>query len=408
MIKMLKMKFIFLAMISLFVLLSVIVSGMNIINYGSIINEADETLSLLSKNKGNFPEPGKENENMLPHGMSKELPYESRYFSVTVNGNGEVVTTDTSKIASVNGDEAVRYALKIIEKDYYRGFVGMFRYMRYSETDGERIVFLDCGRKLDSFYTFLYVSIAMSLAGLTIIYFVILFFAGKILRPVTESYEKQKQFITDAGHEIKTPLTIINANIDILEMELGENESLSDIHQQTERLRSLTNDLVALARMEEAESSIPKIEFPISEVVSDTVYPFRAVAIRQCRNFEYDIQPMLTLKGNDRAIEQLVSILLDNAMKYSPSGGTVSLNMYKHSKNIYLTVFNTTEIELSQESLAHVFDRFYRTDASRNSETGGYGIGLSLAKAIVAAHNGKIQAWTQDGYSFRITASFPA
>ena len=408
MIKRLKIKFIVLAMTSLTVLLAVIVAGMNVINYSSVVSDADSTLSLLSKNKGTFSGIEKGKGNPLPHGMSKELPYESRYFSVILDEGGEIVGTESSKIVSVDASSAAEYAEKVMNSEAVKGFVGNFRYVRYREADGERIIFLDCGRKLDSFYTFLYASVGMSVAGLLVIFFVIFFVAGKILRPVTESYEKQKQFITDAGHELKTPLTIINANVDILEMEIGENDSLCDIAQQTKRLRSLTDNLVTLARMEEGESTIQKIEFPVSEVVTSAATPFRALALAQNKTFECNIQPWLTLYGNDKAIEQLVCILMDNALKYSPDGGDIALSMIKQNKAICLSVSNSTADPIDSESLDHVFERFYRTDASRNSESGGHGIGLSVAKAIVTSHGGKIQATCDGEYSFKVTATLPA
>lgn len=406
MIKKLKIKFIALAMIAVCVLLTVIVAGMNIINYNAVVSEADRTLKLLSQNKGSFPD--MENKTgRLPHGMSPEAPYESRYFSVLLNDDGEVVYTETSKIVSVDSGTAKDYAQSAIRKSGSKGFVEKYRYVSYTDSSGTHIIFLDCGRKLDSFYTFLYASIGMALLGLIVVFFVIFFFAGKILRPVSESYEKQKRFITDAGHEIKTPLTIINANVDVLEMELGENnECLEDIQFQTKRLTSLTNDLVMLTRMEENDS-MQMIDFPVSEIVEDTAMPFRTLAESQSKELILNIQPSLAMKGNGKAIIQLVSILIDNALKYSPCKSTIAVNMEQHSKNIILSVFNTTEEEIPKEALPHVFDRFYRTDASRNSETGGHGIGLSVAKAIVTAHNGRIQASSPDGYSFLITASFP-
>ena len=249
-------------------------------------------------------------------------------------------------------------------------------------------------------------SLIMALAGYVIVFVIVFILSGKIIQPIAESYEKQKRFITDAGHEIKTPLTIIHANVDILEMELGKNESLSDISQQTKRLRSLTDDLVMLARMEESEETMQKIDFPVSEVVTEAARPFRTLAIQQGKEFTCTIQPLLTLKGNDKAIEQLVGILLENALKYSPTGGTVAFDLTKQNRSVCLSVFNTANTEIKGEQLNHVFDRFYRTDFSRNSETGGHGIGLSIAQAIVTAHGGKIQAMTQDGHSFRITALF--
>lgn len=405
MIKKLKARFIVLSMTSLFALLSLLVVGMNLINYTTVVSDADQVLALLSKNKGTFSDP----ELHLPHDMSPETPYESRYFSVYLNSSGSVINTETSKITSVDSATAIRYAQTVTEREKDRGFIGKYRYLCYQEPSGSRIVFLDCGRNLQSFRSFLTASVGIALGGLIAVFFVIFFFAGRIIRPIAESYEKQKRFITDAGHEIKTPLTIINANVDVLEMELDEgNEFLEDVRSQAKRLTSLTNDLVLLARMEEAQESMQKIDFPLSEVVADAALPFRTPAQAQGKEFLCSIQPTLTLNGNGKAIQQLVSILMDNALKYSPTGGTISLTLEQRAKTISLTVFNTTDAEIRRDQLSRVFDRFYRTDSSRNSETGGHGIGLSVAKAIVTAHGGKIQASSHDGRSFCITALFPA
>ena len=410
MIRKLKIKFVSLSMLSLFVLLFAIVSGMNILNYNSIVRESDEILSILSHNKGAFPETpdfvGDRGDRLPPH-MSPELPYESRYFSVLFDGAGEVIRAETDRIISVDENTAVEYAESIIEKNSDRGFKDTFRYVKTSEGNGTRITFLDCGRSLDAYKNFLFTSVIMAVGGYIIVFFIISFFSERIIRPIAESYEKQKRFITDAGHEIKTPLTIISANTDILEMDIGKNESLEDIRQQAKRLTTLTNDLVYLARMEESENTLQMIEFPISEVVQETAMPFGVVAKAQNKEFSCNVQPMLSMKGNDKAIKQLVSVLMDNAMKYSPAGGTVALELSKQGRNLILEVFNTTEISVSSENLSRVFDRFYRTDPSRNSETGGHGIGLSVAKAIVTAHGGKISADTRDGKSFQITATLP-
>ncbi len=408
MIRKLKTKFILLAMTTLVLLLAVILVGMNLINYNSVVEEADKTLSFLSQHKGVFPEYGGEPfDDKLPPHMSPETPYESRYFWVIVDEDGNVLNTDIGKIISVDETEAVVYAEKAIDKKSDKGFVDNFRYIVKTEPMGTRITFLDCGRTLDAFYGFLRTSLFMAVIGLIIVFFVIFFISGKIIKPIAESYAKQKQFITDAGHEIKTPLTIIGANIDILEMELSEeNESLTDIKSQTLRLRSLTDDLVMLARMEEAEDKLQKIDFPISEMVADAAHPFVALAGSQGKSLNINIEPLLSLNGNDKAITQLVSLLLDNAFKYSAANSEISLNLTRQGHSIVLTVSNATEHEMRAEHLDRVFDRFYRADTSRNSETGGHGIGLSVAKAIVTAHGGKITASVPRTNMFQITAVF--
>ncbi len=396
-------------MTTLVLLLAVILVGMNLINYNSVVEEADKTLSFLSQHKGVFPEYGGEPfDDKLPPHMSPETPYESRYFWVLVDDHGDVVNTDIGKISSVDEAQAIVFAKKALEKTADSGFVNSFRYIAKAEPMGTRIIFLDCGRTLDAFYGFLEASLFMAVAGLIVVFFVIFFISGKIIQPIAESYAKQKQFITDAGHEIKTPLTIINANVDILEMELGEeNESLADIKSQTLRLRSLTDDLVMLTRMEEAEDHLQKIEFPLSEVVTDAAHPFVALASTQNKALTLHIQPLLSLNGNDKAITQLVSLLLDNALKYSAAGSEILLSLAKQGHSVVLSVSNITENNVDPEHLDRIFDRFYRSDTSRNSESGGHGIGLSVARAIMCAHGGRITASIPNANVFQITAVFP-
>ncbi len=428
MIQKLKIKFTALAMTSLFLLLFVLVCGINIINYNSVVRESDRLLEVLSQNKGSFPEMGNNNglnngfgekpdngmmekpeNDKFPHGFSPEAPYESRFFSVFFNTEGQVVNVDTSKIAAIDEYTAIEYATDILEKGSSRGFLNNYRYMVSADFGGKRITFLNCEMRLDAFYGFLGTSIAISLFGFFLVFIVFSFFSGKIIKPIAEAYEKQKQFITDAGHEMKTPLTIIAANLDILEMELEEeNESLADIKTQTKRLKGLTEDLVLLARMEEKDKDIPKIEFPISEVVSEVVNDFKPLAQTKEQELLLDLEPMLSLTGNDKAIRQLLSILLDNALKYTPSKGKIRLSLKKHNnKSLQLVVANTSSNFMNEEQLSHVFDRFYRSDASRNSETGGHGIGLSVAQAIVHAHGGKITAGMKEDNWFTISVLIP-
>ena len=407
MIRKLKIKFVLLAMISLLILLVSIVTGMNIFNYNSVVSDADVTLDLLSGNKGDFPDFDGERPPMLPPFIRIETPYESRYFSVLLDDHGNILQTDTRRVKAVDAETAVIYAQKAFQSGKERAFLEEYRFVRTSEEDVTRIIFLDCGKQLHTYRKFLISSICMSAAGFLCFFGVIIFFSGKILKPVTESYEKQKRFITDAGHEIKTPLAIIKADADVLEMEFGENEWLDGIKDQIQRLSGLTSDLVYLSRMEESDSDIPMIEFPISDVVSETAMSFQALAQTQNKVFLWEIPPMLSYTGNEKAIRQLVNILMDNALKYSPEHGQVSITMRKVNRQLCICVYNTSAQPITSEQLGHLFERFYRADASRSSQNGGYGIGLSVAKAITAAHNGKITANSPDGNSLEVVVQLP-
>lgn len=409
MIKKLKIRFICLAMAALFIVLAVSVAGMNAINYSTIVKDADAILAFLSRNKGVFPETDREpmKDHNAPRPFSPETPYESRYFSVLLDGSGAVLRVDTSRIFSVDAEKAGEYAEKVFTSGKKSGFADEYRYLQSGEGGVTRVIFLDCGRKLDGFYAYLWISVGMTLAGLAVMFFVIVFFAGKIVRPMAESYEKQKRFITDAGHEIKTPLTIINANVDLLEDDPEDADCLYEIRQQTQRLTTLTNDLVYLARMEEADTPLEMTDLAVSELVSETAAAFRAPAAAQGKELLCRIEPGLVMKGNDKAIRQLMNILMDNALKYSPEGSAVAVGLAQVKRTLRLTVSNTTETAVNGEELERIFDRFYRMERSRNSDTGGHGIGLSIAKAIVEAHRGTIRAWSQDARSFNITCVFP-
>lgn len=408
MIKKLQWKFILLSMSALLFVLVVIIAGINIVNYKAVTQEADMLLSLMSDARSEFlMEPDKLGDR-LPAGMSPEVPYESRYFSVVLDSDtSQALFVETSRIIAVDTQAAITYADAALQKNTSTGFIQDFRYLITSEKDFTRITFLDCGRKLDAYYSFLYASIGISLVGYVVVFVFIAFFSNRIIRPISESYEKQKRFITDAGHEIKTPLTIIRADADVLEFELGENEWLSDIKKQAAQLTELTNDLVFLSRMEESEHTLPAIDFPFSEVVAETALSFQALAQRQRKEIHCQIPPMLTLCGNEKSIRQLVSILLDNAIKYSPSQESIYLSVEEQNKFINITVTNTTTQTIEKEQLKLLFDRFYRVDASRNSKTGGHGVGLSIAKAIVETHHGKIQAFAPSENQLQISVRLP-
>lgn len=407
MINKLRRKFVLLSLGALVLLLAFIVSGILFLNYRSLTREADQVLSLLSKNQGVFPEHGEGPFDWIPHGMSQELPFESRFFSVLVNAKGRVLTAETGSIAAVDAQTAQEYAASALKRSAVRGFIGDYRYVRASEAGLTRVTFLDCGRKLAMARNFAIFSLVMSLVGFAIIAAVVIFVSGRFTRPVAESYEKQKRFITDASHEIKTPLTIIRANVDVLKMDLGENDGLDEIQRQSKRLTELTNDLVYLSRMEEAGNKPQMIEFPISEVVSGVAAPFASIAASKKIDYTVSVQPLLSMTGDERSISQLVSLLLDNAMKYTPEGGRAELKLERQGRKLLLTVANTTASPLAPDDLRHLFERFYRPDASRNSETGGHGIGLSMAEAIVTAHGGKISAKAPESTAFQITAVFP-
>ena len=403
MIRKLRIKLIIASMVSLFTVLLIVMGTISLLNYRGVIEDADQILGILAENDGSFPDiPGvgerppdndlRKKERLL----SPELPYESRYFSVFLNQSGQPIATNTGKIKAVDTSTAIAYAQSIWESGRTSGFLGNYRYVVYTVQDETHMLFLDCSRNLATLRSFIRTGILASLAGLVSVLLLLLLLSGRIVKPFLRNDERQKQFITDASHELKTPLTIIDADAEILQMDLGENEWLQDIRTQTTRLADLTSALILLARM----------EFPLSDVAAETADTFQALAKTKEKLLDVSIEPMITMCGDENAIRQLITILLDNAIKYSAPHGQIHLTLTKQRNSIQLGVYNTVE-HIARQALEHLFDRFYRADQSRNSETGGHGLGLSIALAIVTAHKGKIFASTKDEKSLQITAIFP-
>ena len=408
MISKLRRKFIIISMLSVTLVLTVLIAAINIFNYRKVINNADDVLNILEANEGEFPPDtnpdhpkdgqfGDHGGGRKDHGgeMSPEMRFEVRFFTITFDKNGNVTEIDTGKIAAVDTSNARALAESVYAGGKTKGFEGDYRFRRSENGDETLIVFYDSGRSLDNARSFLGISAVISLIGLLIVFVLIAVSSKAVIRPVAEAYEKQKRFITDAGHELKTPLAVINADCDVLELEDqdGENEWLSDIRKQTEKLTVLTERLIYLAKTEEgSKTELVKIDFPLSDVLSEETDSFKGLARSSGKTIETDIASGITYNGDQKAIAELISILIDNAVKYSPEESTIKVSLKKNNSKVMLSVSNDTKETMSKEDLAHMFDRFYRTDKSRNSETGGYGIGLSIAKGITESHGGRIYA----------------
>ena len=431
MVRKLQRKFILIVALVLFLVLGGLVGTVNGINYWQTKQKTDVLLKMLLDNDGTFPENNPDNqgkqgqppENGAPGSsqmqspgngqsiwnsfqFSAETPFETRYFSASTTDGGETWTTDVSHIASATESEAEEYAAKAAEKGKTEGKTGTFRY-RMTETDEKLlIVFVDCSRDTQNVESVAAISCLVAVGCYLLVLILVILCSHKAIRPVIESMEKQKQFITDAGHELKTPIAIISANTEVIEMCEGESEWTESIHHQIERLNSLVTQLLTIAKMEEGGGELELKTWNASETIMDAVTSFEAPAVTKQIALQSDIAEEVQIEGDAARIHQLVSILVDNAVKYTPESGKIHVCWRKNGKKAELSVQNTCDI-LPEGDLNRFFDRFYRADASRARESGGYGIGLSVAAAIVKAHKGKITAErTRDGICFR--AVFPA
>lgn len=431
MIRNLRKKFILVAMLSTLVVLAAIMGVVNISNYKEVLDRADEMTTLLEKNNGKFPEEpktdgeevpqkpdgntegdmiGENNDQQVPPEKSEndrehfsvETPFETRYFTVTMDEKGEVTDCDLDHIAAVDEDTAEEYAKNVSGKSGTTGFMGIYRYRETKTGDGTKYVFLDCRREISNFQTVLITTVSVSGLGLAAVFVLVVIFSRMVFRPVEESIQKQKRFITDASHELKTPLTIIDANTEVMEMESGESQWTKSTRKQIQRLAGLVQQLVTLSRLDEEKGLQDIAEFDLSEAVSESVQPYGALAQTKEKHLTLNIEGGLMYTGDEKSIRQLSGILMDNAVKYSSEKGNIALTLKKKGKKILFEVYNDAD-GLPQGKLDVLFERFYRLDSSRNSGTGGSGIGLSVAQAIVQAHKGRITAENKTGNGLTIT-----
>lgn len=276
---------------------------------------------------------------------------------------------------------------------------------------GNRIVFLDITSRQGILTNLIYTFLIVALVMLVVIFFISRFFANRSISPIKDAFEKQKRFIGDASHELKTPLAVINTNIDVLlsngdDTVNSQSKWLHYIKSEVERMTKLTNDLLYLAQMDYSDMKMISTNFNISETVENVLLTMEAVIFENNINLDYDLEPNLKIHGNREQIQQVTMILLDNALKYTNQEGKVDITLKRHYNNVVLSVTNTGE-GIAEEHINKIFDRFYRADKSRARKSGGYGLGLAIAKAIVEQHGGKIYAKSVLNESTNFTVELP-
>lgn len=418
MLKKLQRRFMLITMAALSVLLTVQLVAVNVANIYQRDKELCKLLEIITENNGRLPDDymGNDigfdaflNNPLMPFGpfpSQGDTYHSTRYFTV------EMVDYDYKKahitlehIEGVSRIEAMKCAAQICEsQEPGFGLLGVYRYYYTISGNKQLIVFVNAQKDFDAAATLMSTSIFVGLLTLIGILLPVMLFCKMAVRPVANAIEKQKQFITDAGHELKTPLAIISADAEVIELCEGESEWLTSIKNQTQRMSVLIKNLVNLSKLDELSDGFKKERFNISETVSEMVASFETKAKYEGKNLTVNVVNNLMYYGCQEEIIQLISILCDNAIKYSDECGTIVISLYKSGKNICLDCYNTCEY-IDPGIASKLFDRFYRADSSRSRETGGYGIGLSVAKAIVERHKGKIRAVTSGatGITFKIT-----
>ena len=398
----LQRKFILICTASVLTVVFLVFGVIFALNISSMNRNIDILADRVSEGGGRFPK--NFNENFKPHKrpvkaegdfdfITPETPFATRQFTVLFDNEGNVTQTNTEAIYSITDDTAVEYAKKVIKNSDERGWLSNYRYKVFSLESGKGVVFIDGSMSRSAFTQSIMIAGVVLLGCAALVLILIFLLSKKAVKPIAESYEKQRQFITDANHELKTPLTLILANAEIAQDELGKNEWLDDIKSEGQRMTELVNQLVALSRMDEENSKLNVVQIPFGELVFDTVSEFEALAKGRGKTLSVSIDRSIIYSGDETLLHRLVGILLDNAVKYCDEGGEIKVTLEKR-RRIILSVENTYaavgEIELNK-----LFDRFYRADKARKF-TGGYGVGLSMAKSIVEKHKGEITAYKKD------------
>ncbi len=396
MIKALQKKFIITAMTAITVLLIVLLGGINIFNISSVSKQNKITLDFITSDTNPF-EHKRPDEFKIPKDDRKfdfKPPEEDRqqsavYFKISVDGCGKIINTDVSRIPSVTQTQAQQIYNTISDNE---GKTGNFLYKTKFLPDnlGKEVFFLSTSEQNYSVVRVALLSLGAGIVCWGLMLLIIVLLSRKAIRPIAENLEKQKQFVTDAGHEIKTPLAIITANTEALELHNGENKWTVNIKNQALRLNGLMQNLLLLAKANGNETQIKKEDTSLSEIVIRTAEAFNESAKQRNLSFDADIESNIIIKADKEQITSLISILIDNSVKYASLNSIVEIRL-KKDKNIILTVKNKCD-SLPDCPPENLFERFYRGDSARTQKSGGYGIGLSAAKAIAELHGGNITA----------------
>ncbi len=339
------------------------------------------------------PEFGKPSPNRGPHFETNKFKL-STFYTVAVSYEGEILEIKNAEEEIYTDAELEILAQDVLNKRGESGVTGDLIYYRMDKGRYTLVAFMDNTIIRESMATLIRYALIFGGIAIICLYFLAAYLAKRIVRPLEESYQKQKQFISDAGHELKTPVSVINANAELLSREIGENQWLSNIQYENDRMGLLVKQLLDLARTENMPQEMEQINF--SRLVDGEALPFEGVAFEQGLTLREEIAGDLTVRGNSAQLKQLVSILLDNAIRHGKDGREVCLRLTKEHGYAKLSVINAGN-EIPEAHRAQLFERFYRVDSARNGEDKHYGLGLAIAKAIVEGHNGRIDVHCDNG-----------
>lgn len=399
---------VFASVVAAFMVMTIIL----VMCFGAYRNrQADQITAMISENNGTVPQlkdykqqqKNSQSFERYFNNYNEDSAYRTRFFRIFLDEDKKVTNVNMDHIAAVDEKKAVRMTKMAMLRRRKVGLVGSYRYRKeYKDGQVRSIIFLDCKENQSFYHLAVTITITVSTLLTCLITVIFAIASKRAVRPFEINSNRQKQFITDASHELKTPLAIISANAEVLQYKGDGNEWTQNIIDQTKHMGKLINQLLVLAKLDEVQEKSEKQEADLKLLLEETTRPFEEVATQKKVTLKLHLEEGVTIRVNREQIAQLVSILTENAAKYVNDGGKIVWRLTKTQHGAVLVVKNTTEKELLDTK--RMFDRFYRSDSSRSSKTGGQGIGLSIAKKIVDSHKGSITAKAGDGMvTFRVS-----
>lgn len=390
-------------MISIIVVLMAIIGTITLINYNKTVDNIDKVLTVLVDNDGKFNgldfgddnlknTDGNNNKDNLNHQkdhgeFTKETPYWTRFFSVKFTNSNPDPAVDTSMIASVSKEEAINMAKETIDSNSMIGFYGAYRYKVKIADDFKLVVFVDCTKEMRSIRYFVFTGTWISLVGIIAVFIIVFIFSKIVFNPVKRTYDKQKRFVTNAAHELKTPLTIISANNELIDAQYNSLDETQAIDKQVKKLTIMINNLTLLSKLDEEDKNVDlKEKVDLTKLSNDLIEPFKVIFESRNIKFNFFVDDNCYIKGNTNLISQLLSLLIDNANKYALT--YINFEVRIVGKGVELKTSNDADIDEKNPNL--LLERFYRNDKARGKIEGS-GIGLSVVNEIVKLHKGTIK-----------------
>lgn len=321
-----------------------------------------------------------------------------RIFSVSYDETGNLTNISTGGNPNLTEEGLKSIADRILEKPKEKGRISGYLYLYEKEAGNISIYFLDYTPENSMSTRLTRVCLGVGLAGMLVIFILVVFLSKWVTKPVKLAFDKQKQFIADASHELKTPLTIITANAEVLQGNIPDNKWLGYILEQSNRMKHLINNLLDLAKLDAYSEKQNFTSVDLSKTVKNAALSFESLAYEYGKQYQMEIEDNLWVSGCESQLKQLTVILLDNAFKYSDEHGTVKITLSSHGEKKQLLVYNTGK-GIATKDQKRIFERFYRSDSSRSRQSGGYGLGLSIAQSVLASHKGNIQV-KSDGTTY--------